>query len=379
MRMRNFIDDMRKVSPNTMPEGRYAAPGERYNSRIPMAGTSRNWRVPAALVIAAALVVGAYVLGSQTASTPVAEASTETALLQTIATRDSNGDGLPDWEKALYGIPVDSTTTDYFHLGMTDGEAVARGLIVPKAIADVPLATSTGVVTTSPDAPAPAASGSLTDTFAKNFFTAYLAMKQANGDAALTQAQMSTLEQQTLNNLSVSIVPAPDFKTMSDLTVSGSGSTALETFAVAAENVMRVHTVQLPKSELQYLQDALDGNTTAIGHISQIAKAYRDIATGFAALSMPKEVASDMLALINSMARIGEVATDFTRFKTDPIASMLALEQYPTAVRTMAHAFQDISAVYATAGVTLAPGTPGGSFIHIGDAITATTATSSTP
>jgi len=101
-----------------------------------------NWRIILATFFSLVLIVGAYVLARGAVSPSIAEASTETALLQAIATRDSTGDGLPDWEKSLYGIPINATTTDYFHLGMTDGEAVAKGLVVPKAIADVGTASS---------------------------------------------------------------------------------------------------------------------------------------------------------------------------------------------------------------------------------------------
>jgi len=332
----------------------------------------------AATLFAAALIAGAYVLGSGAAATPVVQASTEAALLQEVAARDSNGDGLPDWEKSLYGIPLDSTTTDYFHLGMTDGEAVARGLIVPKAIADVPAATST-VAPPPPNVPRAAASGTLTDTFAKNFITLYLAAVQANNGAPLSQTQMSDIENQSLTALSASIVPAPDFKSASNLTVSGTGPAALTSFAVAAENVMRTQGVQLPKSELQYLQAALSGDTSALGDISKLATAYRNVAAGLAALPVPQELAGTDLSLINAMARVGEAASDFARLNTDPLATMLALEQYPKAVLAMATAFQSIGSIYASEGVTLASGTPGASFVNVMQDVRFATSTAPTP
>ncbi len=194
-----------------------------------------NWRVITATLFSAVLIVGAYALAHNVESPPLAQASEETALLQAIATKDSNGDGLPDWEKVLYGIPVTSTTTDYFHLGMTDGEAVAKGLIVPKAIADITVATSSpvGAAVDHSLPPAPA-DGTLTAAFAKNFFTLYLAARQNNGGADLSEADMQNIANETLNSLSSAITPTPDFKSVRDLTVSGSGSDALKAFAVSA-------------------------------------------------------------------------------------------------------------------------------------------------
>ena len=74
----------------------------------------REWLSVAAVLFAVLAIGGSYFLATGSGAPQVAEASTETALLEQIATKDSTGDGLPDWQKALYGIPTDATTTDYF-------------------------------------------------------------------------------------------------------------------------------------------------------------------------------------------------------------------------------------------------------------------------
>src|ERR1035437_7373016 len=101
----------------------------------------KHKQIGAATLFSVVIVVGAYFLARGIESPPVVQASTETALLQAIASKDSDSDGLPDWEESRYG--TDPHVADTFHLGMTDGESVAKGLIVPKAIADIPVATST--------------------------------------------------------------------------------------------------------------------------------------------------------------------------------------------------------------------------------------------
>lgn len=324
-------------------------------------------RIIGATALSAALVVGAYFFARDVGTPKVVEASTETALLKAIATRDSNGDGLPDWEKSLYGIPVNSTTTDYFHLGMTDGEAVARGLIVPKALANISTATSSsvqGVVDNT--LPPPPAEGTITDAFAKNFFTLYLAAKQANGGAPLSQADELAIANEALSSLSSAVTAAPDFKSMRDLTVAGSGSDALKTFAANAEAVLLKNTSDATTSEINYLKSALENNdTTAFTHITSIANAYRDSAIGLAALPVPQELASVDLALINALMRTSEVTADFTRADTDPLATILALQQYPQATIALGNAFINIGKIYAADGISLPSGTPGASFVNL--------------
>ena len=328
---------------------------------------SRHWQVVTATLFSVTLVFGAYILARGFESPPAVQASTETALLQAIATKDSSGDGLPDWEKALYGIPVNATTTDYFHIGMTDGEAVTKGLIVPIAIADIPVATSSASsFVVDPSLPPASAKGTLTAIFAQNFFTLYLAAKQANGGADLSANQTSAIANQAINSFAESFKPTPDFKSTQDLTVSGSGPAALKAFAVSAEAVFKQNTSTATTSELQYLQYAAQGNdTNALTQLTAIAKGYRESAVGLSVLPVPTELAADDLILINQMMRISEIITDFTKVNTDVLATILALEQYPQAVLSLADAFTHVGAVYATAGVTLPVGAPGASFVNL--------------
>lgn len=319
---------------------------------------SQNWRVLTATLFSVVLVAGAYMLARGIESPRLAEASTETALLRAIATRDSNGDGLPDWQKALYGIPLNSTTTDYFNLGMTDGEAVAKGLIVPKAIADITIATS------SPNGDSGA--GTLTDAFAKSFFTLYMSAKQANGGVQLSQAQAEELAAQSLSSLSSMAVAAPDYKSAGDLTVSGSGAEALKAFAESAGAILTKNKSDATKNEVLYLYDFYQNNDlTALPHIISIAKMYRDTAVGLAALPVPTELATADLMLINALMRESAIASDFARVNTDPLATMLALSQYVQVGQSFITAFTDISNMYVASGVTLPAGTSGAVFIDV--------------
>ena len=212
-------------------------------------------------------------LARDVASPAVAQASTETALLKAIATKDSTGDGLPDWEKSLYGIPADATTTDYFNLGMTDGEAVAKGLIVPKAIADITVATSSSSDTSNTEddsLPPPPADDTLTAAFSKNFITLYMSAVEENGSADLSEDDITNITNEVMDSLSSSVTAVPDYKSAEDLTVAGSGPDALKAFAVSAEAVFAANTSDATTSEINYLQDAVENNdTTALSHIIQ--------------------------------------------------------------------------------------------------------------
>ncbi|OGG40329.1 hypothetical protein A2118_01355 [Candidatus Kaiserbacteria bacterium GWA2_50_9] len=329
---------------------------------------SLNWRTFTAILFSVALVAGAYVLARGVESPSLAQASAETALLQAIATRDSTGDGLPDWQKALYGIPLNSGTTDYFNLGMTDGEAVAKGLIVPRAIADIQVSTSSDQsIIVDPSLPPAPAEGTLTDAFARSFFTLYMNAKAENGGVELSTAQIDSLTSQAFDALSSLVTAAPDYKTLKDITVSGTGADALKAFAASAEAIIlkNRNASDAAKDEILYLQDAVENNdTTALPHIVSIAKMYRDTAVGLATLPVPVELAAGDLALINVMMRASGIASDFARINTDPLAAMLALSQYVQVSQSLTATFAGISDVYTAANITLPVGTPGAYFLN---------------
>ena len=329
--------------------------------------TSLNWRILAAALFSIVLIAGAYMLATGIRSPSLAEASTEAALLQAIATRDSNSDGLPDWQNVLYGIPLSSATTDYFNLGMTNGEAVARGLIVPKAIADITVATSSSSsIIVDPSLPPAPAEGTLTDVFAKSFFTLYINAKQANGGAELSLNQVEELAGQALISLSSLVGAAPDYKSANELIIQSSGADALTAFAINIEAVIMKNREEseATKNEIFYLQDVVEKNdASALPHLVSIAKMYRDTAVGLAALPLPAGLATDGLALINALMRASGIASDFARVNTDPLAAMLALEQYVQLDQSLIQTFVNISDVYAVAGVTLPDETPGADFL----------------
>ena len=330
------------------------------------AGIFKHWQISVALLFSIVLVSGAYFFAHSVIAPQVAQASSETALLQAIASKDSDNDGLPDWEEALYG--TDPHNPDTFHLGMTDGEAVTRGLIVPKAISDVPAVTSstTSADIVDPSLPPAPADGTLTAQFAQNFFTNFLAARQANGGADLSESQMSDVANQTVSMLTSTIQPAPNYKNIGELAVSGSGADAMKAFAVSAEAVLRTNKSDATTTDINYLKSAvIDGNESAYEHLLSIAKGFRSSAAGLAALPVPAELAQADLLLINTFMRMGELDTDFTKANTDPLVAILALQQYQTVATALQKAFADIGDTYAAAYVSLPSGVPGAAFVNM--------------
>lgn len=334
------------------------APPMLYLHLMKVRGIFRNWRLLSAAFFAAALVSGAYWLaygeGAQTV-----EASTQTALLKEIATKDSTGDGLPDWQKVLYGIPLNATTTDYFNLGMTDGEAVAQGLIVPKAVVTVPT-TEAGTQTGA------ASAGTLTASFAQYFFSLYLNAKQANGGVELTADETNTLADTAMNELTQSYSLEANIKTGADIHVSGSGNEAMRMYAANAEAVFAKYQGTSSTTEIDDLQSAVQNNdASAVVRLATTAQIYKNYAKGLLALSVPQELAANHIALINVLLLRSTVDMDLSHVQTDPLAALTALKQFSDTESTLWNVFSLIAARYAAAGIILPNGTPGANFVNV--------------
>ncbi|MEK7604761.1 MAG: thrombospondin type 3 repeat-containing protein [Patescibacteria group bacterium] len=324
-----------------------------------------NWRITAATVFSAVLIVSTYVFVHGLAAPARVEASEETELLKAIATRDSDGDGLADWEEGLYG--TDPHMIDTFKLGMTDGEAVLKGLVVAKALADASFTSSTSPASVGVDGLPPApAEGTLTAAFAQSFFTLYLAAKQENGGAELTEGQMSAVANKAVSTLAATTAIAPDFKTAAEVKVVGSGREALLAYAVSAEAVMTKNTNSAGGTPLVHLRRVVQGgDASGIDALVSISKMYHDSAVGVAALPVPAEAAAADLGLMNALMRMSQISADFARVNDDPLAAILALQQYVDAAQALRNAFIAVGQIYASAGITLPSGAPGATFVNL--------------
>lgn len=245
---------------------------------------------------------------------------------------------------------------------MSDGQAVREGLIVPRAIAEADVLTGASSGGTKGDT---SVEGTLTAAFSKHLYSLYLSAKEGKAGAPLTQAEGDALIDQALNDLANTIGAAPDFKSAADLRVRGSGVENLRVFAASAEAVMLFHTIQATTSETAYLSRALEGDDSALATLESIAKGYRSVAAGIAALPIPQEAASASLSLINAFMRVSEIVADFARVNTDPLATILALSQYPATVQGLINGFTELADVYARAGVRLETGEKGASFVNL--------------
>ena len=330
-----------------------------------MAPSLKHWRIAGATLFSVVVVIASYLTVHNIQSPDHASASAEGDLLKAIAAKDTDRDGLADWEESLYG--TDPKNPDTRGLGMTDSEAIQKGLIVPKALAEITSATSTEMQNLAdPNLPAAPADGSLTATFSQNFFTRYLATVKNSADGNLSEADLKKIATDSLAELAASVVKSPDYKSARDLKISESGVEAFKAYAADAEAAVASQHHTATKSEVFYLQDLANSDSKdAIVQMASIAKAYRMSAASLSAVTVPKDLATAHLNLINAFARLGALVDDFTRLDSDPLVTMMALQQYPDAVLRLGNTLIAVGNAYKRAGIVLSADEKGATFVNM--------------
>lgn len=313
-----------------------------------MASRFRTQYLVLASSVAVALIVCSYLFSGPYSFRPsVADAATAESLLKAYSTKDSDSDGLPDWQESLYG--TDPANPQSYQTGIRDGDAVAQGLIKPRfESAEASSTVSVPGVDAGAD--------TLTTQFARMFFTQYV---QKYGAQKLSDAQLQQFTSDMIDSLAKSTARSSTYSAK-DITVSGTGAQAFRAYVIGAEDAFKAHTIATEKDELSYMSDAIEKNdASALPQVRAIGKAYAAIAKAYVKVPAPKEAQEAHLAVANAMVEVSDAILNMATIETDPIRALVGLAQYPQAAHNLAVSFTELNAVFVSLGITMNEGDAG--------------------
>jgi hypothetical protein len=312
-------------------------------------------RVSVALLISFSFIVASYFLSSPL-RTSIANATSTQELLKAYAVKDTDSDGLPDWQESLYG--TDPKNPHSVDSALTDGEAVAEGKIEPKFKSEEPAPEPIDASDIPGSTPA---EGSITDRFARQFFQNFMLSQQAGGLTA-SEADMQTFVAKAIAELEVN-VDVSDTYSMKDVVISGSGAEALSAYAAALSNVFQTKTNDISKDELLYLYDAIVLNdSSALEKVASLAAFYSNLSQAIKNVPAPQELSEAHLRLMNVFAHHANVVRDMAAFEKDPLRTFLGIERYAPSVAALARALGEVYRTYEANGVVLTETDSGYSF-----------------
>lgn len=329
-----------------------------------MAFSPRTIRIIGASTLSVVLIAGAYVFSGPVPflKNKFADAESTDALLKAYAAKDTDGDGLPDWEEALYG--TDPNNAHSFSAALTDSQAANKGLLTPKTSAPIPGAQATSTPVTGADVPGPtAAPGSITEQFSHDFLEKYTAA--TSGGTQLTDAQQQALMNQLLasyttraSDLLVSKYTAVSVRTSSSVTVTD--------YAGVVEQIIRSHDVPADSSQpFPLLQAFVEQNDeSARGKLRVLGASYAGIAKDLLQVQVPPSLAAQHLALLRSFDTLSRSTNAVVHYEDDPLAVLGSLSLYPKASQDVVDAFSSIAQVLIANGEP-ASGTPGAMIVNV--------------
>ncbi len=244
--------------------------------------------------------------------------------------KDSDNDGLKDWEEALWKTDQNNPDTDKD--GAPDGQEIKENrnpLVAGNGKTDKLESPKPGK---SPAEQAIQLPSTLTETFGQAFFSEYMRLKQAsNGELSKTEktklvnslmSGLNSFNKKTSDYLEsdIKIAPADDEKIIKEY----GNNLAL---------LIKKYFDPLPETEMTIFAKALQqseggAKKSDLTNLEPITGAYRNTAKEMISLTVPTSFADSHLKLANYFNSIANEINEMQKFFKDPMQAMLAFKQY---------------------------------------------------
>jgi len=233
-----------------------------------------------------------------------------TATVGDLVAKDSNGNGIPDWEEALYGLdPTKKETVP----GIPNSTTINK----LKGEQELSASTINGSASNTENL-------TQTDKFSQQLFATVASLDQ-NGtiNQAAADQIASSLTDQIKNYAPKKVFSLSDIKIDSSQNIKNYSSTFLNIFG---KNKMPDGTVtdvlqNFAGDETNIDETALQGLDPFIGQTNKIIVAL-------AQMKVPQSLASLHVDFLNGLERVSENLSDIRLYDTDPVVAMAGISQY---------------------------------------------------
>jgi hypothetical protein len=314
----------------------------------------------ASLLLAVLMISAAFLFSSPKASPNLVSATDTEALLKEYASRDTDNDGLYDWEESLYG--TDPSNPNSYSKDMTDGEAVAEGSLKPatreeeEVNVDEIIAGLPGVE---------AAPGTITREFARSFISDYI-KTQSIGTSQEKEVAEAFVASSLAKLLSEHALKDPYGQ--EDVRLGTSGTVALRTYVASVEQTITSRPLDAESDPAVYFDVVVrTGDESAQKKLALLSNTYTEVTKAMLNLSVPPEALPSHLALVNALSHMGTLTGNMAKFSTDPLRGFIGLAQYEQGAEALTLAFSDTGTLFYNAKITFSPGEAGYFFWSIAE------------
>ena len=234
------------------------------------------------------------------------------ATLADVVSRDTDFDGVLDWEESLWG--TDPTKKD------TDEDGEADGAEIAQMKADSGMNEGADSTATTEE------NLTETDKFSRELFTTIVTLNQAGEvDQATAEKLSAALSDQITNYAPRKIFLASEIKIIED-----NSAGAVEKYILKIGDIFLKYPADSSVIDIlqEFVGDGENDNVAALSELDPIVEQTSGAIDEMIKMNVPSELATLHLELVNILERVTENLSDIQFFDMDPIVAMGAISQY---------------------------------------------------
>ena len=230
---------------------------------------------------------------------------------QDLVFRDSDGDGVLDWEESLWGLDPNKKDSD--NNGITDDREITA-----KKISLGVSSTPTSATTT------------LTDQFSREFFSTFSALRQSGN---LTKSNIDKLSKQGITSLSTFTIP--DAYINKDIIISTSTNITMYRKEITA-TAKGLQTEKIG-SEVRLLSKAMGKprSDKLVIELQKIEQIYLTLSERTIKVRVPSKIQNTHLKLANTYHRLGVAVGGLSEIYNDPALSIVYFNEYKKGIQNL--------------------------------------------
>ena len=261
--------------------------------------------------------------------------------------KDSDGDGLKDWEELLWKTDQNKADTDGD--GTSDGEEINLDRDPLKAGPNDKISDKEDLVAQE-KAIADSKQNTMTTVYARRFMEAYLTLK--NQKRELTDSDKDGLVKSLMDNIK-SDIKIKDSYDISNIKIIGGQKANLEKYAreikkiLIDEKPIKENVVIVFNRLLKNLNDKKNAGTyeSDAKKILDNGEAYKQGATKLVSIEAPDILAEYHLALINNLNGMQEAVRAMSVVANDPMKGLAGFELYRQKATVFSKSFEELKII----------------------------------
>jgi hypothetical protein len=234
------------------------------------------------------------------------------ATLGEVVSRDTDGDGILDWEESLWGTDPNNKETT---AGIPDGVVIAKLKTEQEALSGTEGGNSINNENLTQ-----------TDKLSRELFSTVTALSQ-NGEIDQTTVEKlsNSIAEKIKNPIILKVFTMSELKITTDASVQ-----ALKTYNTALENIYKKNPQK--DTVMDVLQDFIideeNVDSTVLVRLNPIKTQVKNILNDLVKTTVPQYIATEHLNVINGVERLYENINDIQLFDTDIVVALGAINQY---------------------------------------------------